>query len=88
MKESEARKKTCPHHNSAMMVTLMMMATSNKRISDDLVDRQTQLAMCSGPECVMWDSWEWTDTNRELHNKGEGDCGLKPVCNGCHATCG
>ena len=79
MKESEARKKWCPHvalSHTVMLHTLSMIYAESRQTKEDDADYRATSAKfnfkCKGSECVMWSTIGWDDDH--------GDCGLKSSC--------
>ena len=40
-------------------------------------DSANENGLCIGSQCMMWESWEWKNSDNEIRLKGQGDCGLK-----------
>ena len=84
MKEDEARTKWCPMARVAGKIdepgVIGGAIFSGNRFGDPFQNAPSNLlqaSQCIGSDCMMWESWEYTDANEDIMNLGEGDCGLK-----------
>ena len=72
MKESDSVTKWCPMARS--VVDAAGYASGNRFGGDTNHDQD---CLCIGSACMLWESWEYVNGDRQIVNKKEGDCGLK-----------